>query len=133
MYDYGPPRVRLIQQLGSQPRTIAEFDVEESPDKPGVYEFPVRFTTDTAGVHIENVYAIPKVLENFWMQGNDKFARPELFVDWIQIEGPIFDAWPPTSHSIVLGNRTGDGGDEAKDAKEILARFMRRAWRRPRC
>lgn len=131
MYDYGPPRARLIQQLGSQPRTIAEFDVEESPDEPGVYEFPVRFTTETAGVHIENVYAIPKVLENFWMQGNDKFARPELFIDWIEIEGPIFDAWPPTSHSIVLGNRTGDGGDEAKDAKTILERFMRRAWRRP--
>lgn len=137
MYDYGPPRIKLIHQLGSQPRTIAEFDVDASPDQPGIYEFPVRFTTETAGVHIEYAYAIPKVLENFWMQGNDKFARPELMIDWLEIEGPVFDAWPPTSHSRVFANHNGLHGERAseaseqKEARNILQTFMRRAWRRP--
>ncbi len=137
MYDYGPPRIKLIHQLGSQPRTIAEFDVDASPDHPKIYEFPVRFTTETAGVHIEYAYAIPKVLENFWMQGNDKFARPELMIDWLEIEGPVFDAWPPTSHSRVFaihnslhGERASEASEE-KEAREILQTFMRRAWRRP--
>lgn len=131
MYDYGPPRIKLIQQLGSQPRTIAEFDADGSPDKPIQYNFPVRFTTETAGISLEYAYAIPSVLENFWMQGNDKFARPELLIDWFEIEGPIFDAWPPSSHKAVFGEAAEKADDEDKFARDALARFMRRAWRRP--
>ena len=131
MYEYGPPRIKLIQQLGSQPRTIAEFDAEGSPDDPKIHEFPVRFTTETAGISLENSYAIPGVLENFWMQGNDKFARPELLIDWFEIKGPVFDAWPPSSHKAVFGETPEKADDEETYARDVLARFMRRAWRRP--
>lgn len=131
MYDYGPPRIKLIQQLGSQPRTIAEFDVDAGPDQPQDYEFPVRFTTETAGVQIEYAYAIPRVLENFWMQGHDTFARPELMIDWIEIEGPIFDAWPPSSHSRVFLTPALPASSETEWASKILEQFLRRAFRRP--
>jgi hypothetical protein len=131
MYDYGPPRIKLIQQLGSQPRTIAEFDADGLTDDPKIHEFPVRFTTETAGISLEYAYAIPSVLENFWMQGNDKFARPELLVDWFEIEGPIFDAWPPSSHKAVFGDVSEEVADEDKYARDVLNRFMREAWRRP--
>lgn len=130
MYDYGPPRIKLNLQLGPQPRTIAEFDVEGTPEKPGLYEFTSRFTTETAGIGIEYAYPIPAVLENFWMQSHATFARPELMVDWFEVEGPQYDAWPPSSHTRILFPSPLQKSNESRYAREVLARFMRRAYRR---
>ena len=131
MYDYGPPRMKLILQLGPQPRTISEFDVDSKPDHPRVYEFITRFTTESAGVTLEYAYSIPAVLENFWMQSRDNFARPELMVDWFEIEGPLFDAWPPATHSRILFESPLRETDEVSYAREVLKRFMKQAYRRP--
>jgi hypothetical protein len=81
MYDYGPPRIKLVLQLGPQPRTIAEFDVDGTVEQPKVYEFLVRFTTEPVGIIIDYAYEIPRVLENYWLQERDEFARPELLVE----------------------------------------------------
>ncbi|MDB5347723.1 MAG: hypothetical protein JWP89_6100 [Schlesneria sp.] len=131
IYDYGPPRIKLVLQLGPQPRTIAEFDVDASPQRPKVYEHITRFTTESAGVSLEYAYAIPNVLENFWMQGRDNFARPELLVDWFEVEGPLYDAWPPSSHSQILFDAPNRETNELEYARDVLTRFMRRAYRRP--
>lgn len=131
MYDYGPARVRLVQQLGSQPRTVAEFDVDSTVDKPKSYEFHVPFTTEGAGISFANVYSIPHVLENFWMQGRDEFARPELYIDWFEMEGPEFDSWPPSSDTRILFPSPLRQSNERGYAHEVLARFMRKAYRRP--
>ena len=53
MYDYGPPRLRFIQNLGGQPKILTEFDVDASLDKPHIYEFRANFTTQRAGMLIE--------------------------------------------------------------------------------
>ncbi len=129
IYDYGAPRLKLIQDIAGQPRVLAEFDVDAKPDAPKIYEFRTRFNTRKAGVTLEYAYSIPSVLENFWMQGRDTFARPEVHLDWFEIEGPIFDAWPPSSHTRILPVSTSK--DERAYAREILNKFMRRAWRRP--
>lgn len=131
MYDYGPPRLKLVLQLGSLPQTVAEFDVEGTLDTPQIVEFPVRFSTDSASVTLSYAYSIPPVLENFWMQTRDDFARPEALVDWIEIEGPVFDAWPPTSHARILFPSPLAGRDPDAYAKLVLERFMASAWRRP--
>ncbi len=131
MYDYGPARIRLTQQLGPQPRTLKEFDATGSISKPEIHEFRARFSTESAGVHFEYAYSIPKVLENFWMQGNDEFARPEMLVEWFEIEGPLYDAWPPTSHTNILFGSTTGATDEHRYATDVLTKFMRRAYRRP--
>lgn len=131
MYDYGRPRLKLIQTLGGQPRVLAEFDVPASLDKPGIYEFRTRFTTESAGITVEYAYAIPKVLENFWFQGHDAFARPEAYVDWFELEGPVYESWPPVSHSQTLFASSKAKTDERAYAREVLAKFMRRAYRRP--
>lgn len=131
MYGYGSPRLKLTLQLGPQPRTVAEFDLTGTPDKPTVHEFTSRFTTESAGVGFDYAYSIPRVLENFWMQGGDKFARPEAMIDWFEIEGPVFDTWPPSSHTRILFDSPTRKTDERKYAAEVLARFMRKAYRRP--
>ena len=131
MYDYGPPRLKLIQNLGGQPKVIAEFDVDATLDKPREYEVRARFTREQAGLTIEYAYAIPRVLENFWFQGHDVFARPELYVDWFEIEGPVYESWPPPSHRRLLGDSLPSKDKERDAAKTIIARFLRSAYRRP--
>lgn len=134
IYDYGPPRLKLIQDLAGQPKTIAEFDVDASHDAPKTYEISVPFTTDRAGLTIEYAYAIPSVLENFWMQNHDSFARPELYVDWMEIEGPIHPEWPPPSHRRCIPETIDlDAPPETlkQQIETTIGRFVRRAFRRP--
>lgn len=131
MYDYGPPRLKLIQNLGGQPRVLAEFDVAAPLERPEVYEIPCRFTTERAGLTIEYAYSIPKELENFWFQSGEAFARPELWVDWFELEGPLFASWPPPSHRRILFDSPLREADERRYAREVVAQFMTRALRRP--
>ncbi len=130
MYDYGPPRLKLIQDLAGQPRTVTEFDVAAPISQPETYEIPVSFTTQRAGLTIEYAYSIPSVLENFLIQNSDGFARPELYVDWIEIEGPIHPEWPPRSHRLLIPEPI-DGKNEKDQIEKIIGRFVRKAFRRP--
>ena len=131
IYDYGPPRLRLIVNLGGQPETVAEWDVDAPKTAPEVYEFRTRFTTVKAGIKVQYAYSIPKVLENFWCQTGETFARPEAWLDWFELEGPIHESWPPTSHRQILHESTLEKTDEVGYAREVLGRFMPRAYRRP--
>lgn len=131
MYDYGYPRLKFTQHLGGQPKVLAELDIDAPLSQPKVYEFAGYFSTEKAGVTIEYAYDIPRALENFWMQTGDQFARPELYVDWIEIEGPHYESWPPASHRQIMGRHTNKPGDERRAAKEIIGQLMQRAYRRP--
>lgn len=131
IYDYGPPRLKVIQNVSGQPIVVDEFDVDAPKDTPKVYEFSARFNTVKTGISIEYAYSIPKVLENFWMQSGDSFARPTAYLDWFEIEGPIYDAWPPSSHSKILSEGKLTSSNDDEKARNILKQFMRRAYRRP--
>jgi hypothetical protein len=131
MYDYGPPRIKVVQHLAGQPVTLTEFDVPATLDKPGEYDVLARFTTESAGITLEYAYSIPRVLENFWMQTGEEFARPELYVDWFEIEGPILPEWPPASHVALVGKTPPAKSAEKQAAKTLLSKFMRKAYRRP--
>jgi cytochrome c553 len=73
----------------------------------------------------------------------DGYTGPGLAVHWIEIEGPIFDSWPPSSHRRLFGELpqipTGKYRDilevtsanPTADADRILRPFVRRAFRRP--
>lgn len=131
MYDYGPPRLRLLVNLGGQPKTVAEWDVDAPKSAPAIYEFETRFTTAKAGIKVQYAYSIPSVLENFWCQTGDNFARPEAWLDWFELEGPIHESWPPASHRMILHESPLEQSDERAYAREVLERFMPRAYRRP--
>ena len=58
------------------------------------------------------------------------YPGPGLVVHWIEVEGPVFDRWPPASHARIFFR----GADAKKDrsyARQILGRFARKAYRRP--
>ena len=76
--------------------------------------------------------------------GADKYEGPGLAVQWVEVEGPLHDTWPPASHRRIFGdlpqapapvfnnrNRVEVvSKDPEADAERILRDFARRAFRR---
>jgi hypothetical protein len=75
--------------------------------------------------------------------GVEKYAGPGLAVQWVEVEGPLSETWPPPSHRRIFGDlpqkplpnrrerlETVSERPEA-DAEPILRAFARRAFRRP--
>ncbi len=135
IYNYGPPRFKLTQTLGGQPRVLFRHDVAASPNNPEVIEWEADFSTQSAGIELVYDYSVPKLLENFWCQGHDDFPRPELWVDWLEIEGPIYESWPPPAQRrLLLSDQVAvepkNDTEAMAKATAILQSFMQRAYRR---
>ena len=56
-----------------------------------------------------------------------EFTGPGIVVDWLDIEGPFYDSWPPLSHQQILGNHPLQ---EVSQASPTEVRYPLR--RRPR-
>lgn len=54
---------------------------------------------------------------------------PTIFVDWVEISGPVLREWPPKSHKSIFF--TGTERQDTDDVREIFSRFLPRAYRRP--
>ncbi|MFN0052309.1 MAG: DUF1592 domain-containing protein [Planctomycetales bacterium] len=77
--------------------------------------------------------------------GADEFDGPGLAVDWVDVDGPIHEEWPPASHRRIFGDLPQAPAPQfnqpdrlevvsehpLQDAEAILRRFIRRAFRRP--
>jgi len=132
MYDYGPARIRIEGKLSGQPFFSEEFDIDSTWPKAKDFEFRAFFTTEDGGIQFKPAYEIPRVLENFWIQGNDDFPRPEAMVDWIEIEGPIYETWPPKSQTQLFSGIEKEVDQcGAQEARLIIKNFIKKAWRRP--
>ncbi|MDB5329944.1 MAG: hypothetical protein JWP03_1095 [Phycisphaerales bacterium] len=77
--------------------------------------------------------------------GSEKFTGPGLAVQWLEIEGPLLDSWPPPGVSRVFGDvpvkplahmkgrRAYEvvAANPPEDAARAITAFARRAFRRP--
>src|SRR5262249_20673051 len=54
---------------------------------------------------------------------------PRLLIESIELEGPVQKEWPPASHKALLF--AGDERQDEEYVREIFARFLPRAYRRP--
>lgn len=52
-----------------------------------------------------------------------------LLIDQIEITAPYVDQWPPKTHTAIFFD--SNASDQTAYAREILTRFLRKAWRRP--
>jgi hypothetical protein len=55
---------------------------------------------------------------------------PRLLIKSIEFEGPLYEAWPPASHTNIFTDYPNQS-DEAAYARHILSRFATKAYRRP--
>ena len=55
--------------------------------------------------------------------------RYDIVIESVVFESPFVESWPPPSHARLLSN-SDEAATEADRAREIVGRFMRRAYRR---
>jgi mono/diheme cytochrome c family protein len=127
------------KRMAGKSGLIGYFDAPAG--KPTVVEFTEHMEPRTT-IHIlpyglTNSQTVHKI-------GADKYKGPGLAVQWVEIEGPLHESWPPTSHKRIFGSlkqkpaptfnkpkRVEVVSDNPEaDAEKILLDFARQAFRR---
>jgi len=124
----------------TEERIVGYHDVP--PGKPTVIEFVEKLEPkNTVRFVVDNMGVIPPVIEKV---GAENYKGPGLAIQWVEIEGPLHESWPPPSHTRIFGDLPQQRfpSDEDKqrvevvskqpmaDAERILRSFLRRAFRR---
>ena len=90
-------------------------DIQRNPFRKLTTPFPRR----DEFLHIKNI--------------SNAFAGEErlgVLIDYVEICAPFYEQWPPKSHTDIFVE-SPHKGDEQRYGREVLGRFLRRAWRRP--
>jgi mono/diheme cytochrome c family protein len=124
----------------TEERLIDYFAVPAN--KPTVIEFTEQLEPDNRiRIIAEGLPALPPAVEKI---GADKYTGPGLVIQWVDVEGPLMESWPPPSHKAIFGDLpqtrmpTPNDPDRREvvsqqpmvDAERILREFARRAFRR---
>ncbi len=118
---------------------VGYFDAP--PDKPTVFEFVRYMDPRTTITMLPYGLAGANTVK---LTGAEKWEGPGLAVQYVEVEGPLSDAWPPASHRRLLGElkqatfSAPNFRDRVEvvseqplvDAERILRDFTRRAFRR---
>lgn len=56
---------------------------------------------------------------------------PKIEIESVSFKAPVFESWPPTHHTRILFPSDLAEADPVAYARDVLDRFMRRAFRRP--
>ncbi len=136
------PRLKLYMPVVD--KTIIEQDVDAPEDKPVTIEarvhltagsYPVRVINSVPGPNPEGRKSrhsgTPNAFTNMrsrvpWQLklSDDDFKpiQPTLIIDSLEWDGPIVESWPTAAHQRIFSSQ---------DAREIIAKFAERSWRRP--
>ncbi|MEK6258860.1 MAG: DUF1592 domain-containing protein [Planctomycetota bacterium] len=126
--------------MGTKNHLVSYFDA--AADEPTLTEFHDHFE---ARSHIRiSPYGLAGA-QTVTKVAPDKYEGPGLGIEWIDVEGPLHDAWPPESHRRIFGDMAQGPApiynyskrvevvskEPLVDADRILRNFARRAFRRP--
>ena len=150
----GPPVMNV--SVGYRPDTEILFrtlgTVELTSEEPQTFEFrgfmenfpqPVRGQSKFPGlvIRVTNTYddgtPRPKLQTREKEDGKkeryyeDEPDYPKVRVDRVTLDGPVYETWPPKRHQGILFESDLQESDPTAYAREVLTRFMTRAWRRP--
>ncbi len=124
----------------TEERLIDYFSVPAN--QPTVVEFVEQLEArNCIRIVADGLGALPPEVEKV---GAENYKGPGLVVQWVDIEGPLLDSWPPPSHQQLFGNlkqipaplpdaphrREVVSEQPLVDAERILRDFTRRAFRR---
>ncbi len=91
-----------------------------------------RAEADRLQKDLQKVYERAVAWKGPAMHVNPKYEGqdpPQIFIDWVEVEGPLKEDWPPQSHRELFYD--GDTRNDLTYAREIIERFLPRAYRRP--
>ena len=60
---------------------------------------------------------------------NGSVTGADIEIDYVEVTAPFFEQWPPASHKEVFIARRA-GASDAEYARDVIATFLPRAWRR---
>jgi mono/diheme cytochrome c family protein len=120
------PLTMLVYAGSQSPKEGKTFlsGIYDVPREPAVVEFTERLDKkDTIRLVVQNlIKQYPKTLE--------QFKGPGLAVEWVEVEGPLVEEWPPKGHVQLVGDTNLEKGSLA-DAEKVIKGFLPRAFRRP--
>ncbi|MFK7789538.1 MAG: DUF1592 domain-containing protein, partial [Phycisphaeraceae bacterium] len=143
--------VPLKLDLGTPPgrtetpfKTIATLYLSNSPDEPEVFEFIGRMENHPSapapdgkrGPLVQQMSLMPRVTFddgtlNDYYGNSAQLEFPRAVINWIEFESPIVDVWPPKHHTDILFDSPLRASDENAYVREVIDRFITRAYRRP--
>lgn len=149
----GFTEVPLKIDMGTNPgrtetpfKTAGVLYLTNSPDNPDVFEFRGRIenhpTAPTMVGRGDNAKLVdqmsikPRVfydngrLNDYYMNSAN-LEYPRAVINWIELEVPVVDVWPPKHHTDILFESPLREKDESAYVRQVLERFMARAYRRP--
>lgn len=150
----GPPRMRV--RIGLRPDTYVtggsvgeDIDVWNTAENPGMFEFNGRLehypmlsvTPNFPGllVNVHNIYDDGgDAMDIFTLRINEQYRElnePDPEQPWLMVESVSllvneFESWPPKHHTDILFKGLEVPKDELGYVREVLNRFMTRAFRR---
>jgi hypothetical protein len=121
----------------TEERLVGYFAVPQ--DRPTVVEFTEPLEPDSRiRILAEGLPATPPQVQQV---GAQHYTGPGLVVQWVDVEGPLLESWPPPSHRAVFGELRQErvardryevvSDQPMLDAERLLGDFARRAFRRP--
>ena len=111
-----------------------ELVIDAPPGKPRYYQWdiplseiyprnPVRKTVKLGAPKLTN----PSEYIRLYNTSLSKSADVQF--DYVEVTAPVYEQWPPASHTRIFID-SENSKNENVYAREIISRFMRRAWRR---
>ncbi len=112
---------------------ISEHDlvVDAAPGAPRVYQWDVPLSQiyPRNGVReVTKLGDLPSPSEYLKLV-NSSVSGGDIHVEDVEVTAPAHDQWPPASHTRIFFD-SPNATDELVYAREVLAAFMARAWRR---
>ncbi len=108
-----------------------DIPITATPDKPKFYHWDVPL----GDIYLRNTVrktsplgAMPNPSEYIRFV-NSSASQGDIQIYYVEVSTPVYDHWPPESHQRIFFD-SEKRKDETAYAKEILKKFMSRAWRR---
>lgn len=141
----GLPRMRVTMGVRADVRApekvLGEADVNNA--EPQTFEFQSRIEQFPLPGHNPKYPGLQITIYNIYDDGkppkrkkkNQKTSVPDptaplIEVQSVDFEGPVYESWPPRSHTRIFPESLPDKNEHAY-ARRILTSFMQRAYRRP--
>ncbi|MEM9657272.1 MAG: DUF1587 domain-containing protein, partial [Planctomycetota bacterium] len=113
---------------------ISDHDlaIDAAPDQPRFYQWEIPLSEVAPRNSMRGRWklgGLPNPSE-YLKFVNSSISGGDVQLDYVEVMAPVYDQWPPDSHARIFvdsDRRT----DETSYAREIVSRFMARAWRRP--
>lgn len=117
----------------SQVISQRDLPVTAPADKPEFLEFDIPLSEVQRNPFRKLATTFPR-RDEFLHIRNESNAHGEeplqVTIDYIEVSAPHFDQWPPQSHRNIF-IESKNKSDERVYGREVLTRFLQRAWRRP--